>query len=66
MKSGSAIPATDAHELPVNVPAQFAVPKSPTGTVDDDDENEGEHDGENEASERESHDDTGGPRGVPA
>jgi hypothetical protein len=41
-------------------------PESPdanpsTGTIDDDDEPEDEHDGENEASERETHDDTEAP-----
>ena len=33
-------------------------PRSSTGTVDDDDEPEDEHDGENEAPEREKSDDT--------
>lgn len=62
MNSGSTIPPdTDPHELPVNVPPQFAVPRSSTGTVDDDDEREDEHDGENEASERETRDDTEAP-----
>jgi hypothetical protein len=54
-------PDTDAHELTVNVPEQFAVPKPSTGTVDDDDEPEDEHDEENEASERETSDETEAP-----
>lgn len=62
MKSRSTPHAdTDARELPVDVPAQVEVPRSSTGTVDDDDEPEDERDGENEASERETRDDTEAP-----
>ncbi|MCJ7453204.1 MAG: hypothetical protein MUO39_12120 [Steroidobacteraceae bacterium] len=62
MKSRSGThPDTDAHELPVNVPPQFPPTRASTGTVDDDDEPEDEHDGENEASGREIRDDTGAP-----
>ena len=52
---------TDAHELPVNVPSQFPPSRPSTGTPDDDDEPEDEHDGENEASDRETRDDTEAP-----
>lgn len=44
-------------ESPAAVPSQFPVRRASTGTVDDDDEPEDEHDAENEASERESSDD---------
>lgn len=50
-----------SKELPVNVPPQFPAPRTSTGTVDDNDEPEDEHDGENEASERESRDDIEAP-----
>jgi hypothetical protein len=49
--------AVGAPELPVTVPSDFPPPRPSTGSVDDDDEPEDEHDGENEASEREEHDD---------
>ena len=62
MKSRSTPHAdTDSRELPVDLPAQVEFPKSSTGTVDDDDEPEDEHDGENEAGERETRDDTEAP-----
>jgi len=52
--------ATDP-ERPVSVPARYASPGSSTGTVDDQDEPEDEQDGENEASVRESSDQTEAP-----
>ena len=47
-----------AAERPISVPSPFPPLRPSTGTVDDDDEPEDEHDGENEASEREESDDT--------
>jgi hypothetical protein len=46
---------------PTEIPSQFPIPRPSTGTVDDDDEPEDEHDSENEASQRETHDDTEAP-----
>jgi hypothetical protein len=54
-------PARDTHELPVNVPTDVPPGRASTGTVDDADEPEDEHDNENEASEREASDDTEAP-----
>ncbi len=54
-------PAPFPMESPANSPAEFSVPHPTTGTVDDDDEPEDEHDGENEASERETDDRTEAP-----
>lgn len=62
MTSGTAKhPQPDAHDLPVGVPPQFSPPRASTGTIDDDDEPEDEHDGENEAGERETRDYTEAP-----
>lgn len=48
-------------ELPVAVAPDIPVPNRATGTVDDDDEPEDEHDGENEAASRETSDETEAP-----
>ena len=53
--------AAGAAESPVHVPSEFPDERESTGTIDDDDEPEDEHDGENEASERETSDDTEAP-----
>jgi len=50
-----------ALRLPSDVLPEFPVPNASTGTVDDDDEPEDEHDGENEASERRTDDSTEAP-----
>jgi hypothetical protein len=50
-----------AWGLPSDVLPEFPAPNASTGTVDDDDEPEDEHDGENEASERKTDDDTEAP-----
>jgi len=47
--------------IPAEIDSQFQAERGSTGTVDDDDEPEDEHDGENEASERETRDDTEAP-----
>ena len=45
-------PSLESWPDPSDVLSEFPVPNASTGTVDDDDEPEDEHDGENEASER--------------
>lgn len=50
-----------ARELSFDALPEFPVPNASTGTVDDDDEPEDEHDGENEASERNTDDSTEAP-----
>lgn len=59
------IPSTDAAiaalEMEVNDPSQFPTPHASTGTVDDEDAPGDEHDGENEASARETSDETEAP-----
>jgi hypothetical protein len=53
--------APTGADNPTEIPSQFPIPRSSTGTVDDDDEPEDEHGSENEASQRETHDDTEAP-----
>lgn len=48
-------------DSPAADPPEFSLPRTTTGTVDDDDEPEDEHPGENEASERETRDATEAP-----
>jgi len=48
----------DATEIPVTVPEDFPTPRPSTGTVDDDDEPEDEHESDNEACEGKHRDDT--------
>ena len=57
MKTSSA----GAGDVPATVPSLFPEQGPTTGTVDDDDEPEDEHFGENEASVRETRDDTEAP-----
>ena len=45
-------------KLPASVPPEHSPPLPSTGTVDDDDEPEDEHEGENEAPDHEKRDDT--------
>jgi hypothetical protein len=53
--------AIGSPEMPEIITSEFPAPRTSTGTVDDDDEPEDEHDDENEASERELRDDTEAP-----
>jgi hypothetical protein len=50
-----------AADLPVSERPEPPEPRHSTGTIDDDDEPEDEHDGENEAAERATSDDTEAP-----
>jgi hypothetical protein len=63
MRAKPPVPASTRKESdsPADVPPEFSVPRPTTGTTDDDDEPEDEHDGENEASERETRDSTEAP-----
>ncbi len=51
-------PAAATANLPATAPSQFLEQRASTGTVDDDDEPEDEHAGKNEASVRETSDET--------
>ena len=53
--------ADSPTEIPLTIPSQFTIPRASTGIVDDDDEPEDEHNRENEASQRETRDDTEAP-----
>ena len=57
LKKSGTLKSVGPSELPVTVASNFDAPRPPTGTVDDDDEPEDEHDGENEAREGEKSDD---------
>lgn len=55
---GKQLTSPGTSELPVTVPSNLPALRPSTGTVDDDDEPEDEHEGENEAPDREKSDDT--------
>jgi hypothetical protein len=62
VRSGSDRTATaNDPQTPAVDPSQFPVSRASTGTVDDYDQPEDEHERENEASERETSDDTEAP-----
>jgi hypothetical protein len=50
--SSAKVVAPATSESPTTVPSQFLLRRASTGTVDDDDGLDDEHDSENEASER--------------
>jgi hypothetical protein len=58
MKASSTVVRLICARDPATAPSQFPEPMASTGTVDDDDEPEDEHAGENEASVRETSDAT--------